>query len=125
MAYIKYNMGLVKLPMKYVNSLHILIIGASLVYIGYFQNKSPLWIYYLLGLLGLTIIFLVPLPNLDFTNMRNLLYIVHYILFIPGFIALAYYGLKQKINKETYVSLGFVGLFIIIYHLYKLIMRII
>ena len=118
-------MGLLKLPMKYVNSLHILVIGASLVYIGYFQNKSPLWIYYLLGLLGLTIIFLVPLPNLDFTNMRNLLYIVHYILFIPGFIALAYYGLKQKINKETYVSLGFVGLFIIIYHLYKLIMRII
>lgn len=116
-------MGLLKLPMNYVNSIHILIIGASLVYIGYFQNKSPLWIYYLLGLLGLAIILFVPLPNLDFTNMRNLLYIVHYILFIPGFLALAYYGLQQKINKETYVSLGFVGLFIIIYHLYKLIMR--
>jgi len=116
-------MGLVKLPMKYVNSLHILVIGASLVYIGYFQNKSPSWIYYLLGLLGLIIIFLVPLPNLDFTNMRNLLYIAHYILFIPGFLALAYFGLQQKISKETFVSLGFIGLFIIIYHLYKLIIR--
>ena len=116
-------MGILKLPMKYVNSLHILVIGAALVYIGYFQNKSPLWIYYLLGLLGLTIVFLVPLPNLDFTNMRNLLYIAHYILFIPGFLALAYFGLQQKISKETYVSLGFVGAFIIIYHLYKLIIR--
>ena len=118
-------MGIANLPMKYVNLLHILIIGASLVYIGYFQNKSPRWIYYLLGLLGLTIIFLVPFPKLDFTNMRNLLYSAHYILFIPGFIALAYYGLKQKINKETYVTLGFIGIFIIIYHLYKLITRIV
>ena len=117
-------MSIVKLPMKYVNILHILVIGALLVYIGYFQHKSPTPIYYALGLLGLTIIFLLPLPNLDFTNMRNVLYIIHYILFIPGFIALAYYGLKQKINKETYISLGFVGAFIIIYHLYKLIIRI-
>ena len=118
-------MGILKLPMKYVNIIHILVIGATLVYIGYFQNKSPPWIYYLLGLLGLIIILLVPVPNLDFTNMRNILYSAHYILFIPGFIALAYYGLQHKINKETYVSLGFVGIFIIIYHLYKLITRII
>ena len=118
-------MGIANLPMKYVNLLHILIIGASLVYIGYFQNKSPTWIYYLLGFLGLTIIFLVPFPKLDFTNMRNLLYIIHYILFIPSFIALAYFGLKQRINAETYVALGFIGIFIIIYHLYKLIIRII
>lgn len=112
-------MGLLKLPMKYVNLLHILVIGASLAYIGYFQHKSPQWIYYLLGLLGLTIILLVPVPNLDFSNMRNILYSAHYILFIPGFIALAYYGLQNKLTKETYVLLGFVGLFIIIYHLYK------
>ena len=118
-------MGLLKMPMKYVNILHILVIGASLAYIGYFQNSSPKWIYYLLGLLGLTIILLVPLPNLDFSNVRNILYIIHYILFIPCFIALAYYGLQRKINKETYVSLGFIGIFIIIYHLYKLITRII
>jgi len=116
-------MGILNLPMKYVNILHILIIGASLVYIGYFQNKSAKPIYYLLGLLGLAIVFFVPLPKLDFTNMRNLLYIAHYILFIPGFLALAYFGLQQKISKETYISLGFVGLFIIIYHLYKLIIR--
>ena len=49
-------MSIVKLPMKYVNILHILIIGALLVYIGYFQHKSPTPIYYALGLLGLTII---------------------------------------------------------------------
>jgi hypothetical protein len=117
-------MGIINLPMKYVNLLHILVIGASLVYIGYFQNKSAKLIYYLLGLLGLAIIFFVPFPNLDFTNMRNLLYIAHYILFIPGFLALAYFGLQQKLTKETYITLGFIGLFIIIYHLYKLIVRI-
>ena len=117
-------MGILKLPMKYVNVLHILVIGTALVYIGYFQNESPSWIYYLLGLLGLIIILLVPVPNLDFTNMRNVLYSAHYILFIPGFIALTYYGLQRKINKETYVALGFVGIFIVIYHLYKLITRI-
>jgi hypothetical protein len=117
-------MGILTLPMKYVNILHILVIGASLVYIGYFQNKSTKSIYYLLGLLGLAIVFFVPFPKLDFTNMRNLLYIAHYILFIPGFLALAYFGLQQKINKETYSTLGFVGSFIIIYHLYKLIVRV-
>ena len=117
-------MSLFYLPMKYVNSLHIFVIGAALVYISYFQNKSPFWIYYLLILLGLGIIFLVPVPNLDFTNMRNVLYIIHYILFIPGFIALAYYGLQQKITKDTYIAVGFIGIFIIMYHLYKLILRI-
>jgi hypothetical protein len=116
-------MGIINLQMKYVNILHILVIGASLVYIGYFQNKSKKPIYYLLGLLGLAIVFFVPFPKLDFTNMRNLLYIAHYILFIPGFLALAYFGLQQKISKETYITLGFVGAFIIIYHLYKLIIR--
>jgi len=117
-------MGIINLPMKYVNLLHILVIGASLVYIGYFQNKSFKPIYYLLGLLGLAIVLFVPFPSLDFTNMRNLLYITHYILFIPGFLALAYFGLQQKLTKETYITLGFIGLFIIIYHLYKLIVRI-
>jgi len=117
-------MGIINLPMKYVNILHILVIGASLVYIGYFQNKSAKPIYYLLGLLGLAIVLFVPVPNFDFTNMRNLLYIAHYILFIPGFLALAYFGLQQKLTKETYITLGFIGAFIIIYHLYKLIVRI-
>jgi hypothetical protein len=117
-------MGILNLQMKYVNILHILVIGASLVYIGYFQNKSAKSIYYLLGLLGLAIVLFVPFPNFDFTNMRNLLYIAHYILFIPGFLALAYFGLQQKLSKETYITLGFIGLFIIIYHLYKLIVRI-
>jgi hypothetical protein len=117
-------MGIINLQMKYVNILHILVIGASLVYIGYFQNKSAKPIYYLLGLLGLAIVLFVPFPNLDFTNMRNLLYITHYILFIPGFLALAYFGLQQKLSKETYSTLGFIGAFIIIYHLYKLIVRI-
>jgi len=117
-------MGILNLSMKYVNILHILVIGASLVYIGYFQNKSAKPIYYLLGLLGLVIVLFVPFPSFDFTNMRNLLYIVHYILFIPGFLALAYFGLQNKLSKETYITLGFIGLFIIIYHLYKLIIRI-
>ena len=44
-------MGLLQLPMKYVNMIHIFVIGASLVYISYFQNKSQFWIYYLLILL--------------------------------------------------------------------------
>ena len=117
-------MSLLNLPMKYVNSLHIFVIGAALVYISYFQNKSPFWIYYLLVLLGLCILFLVPFPNLEFTNFRNVLYIMHYILFIPGFIALAYYGLQHKLSSDTYVALGFIGTFIIMYHLYKLILRI-
>ena len=109
--------------MKYVNMLHIFVIGALLVYIGYFKAKSPRPIYYVLGLLGLAIILFVPFPSLDFTNLRNVLYIAHYILFIPGFIALAYFGLQNKLTKETYRALGFVGAFIIIYHLYKLITR--
>ena len=117
-------MSLLNLPMKYVNSLHIFVIGAALVYISYFQNKSQFWIYYLLILLGLGIIFLVPLPTIDFTNVRNVLYIIHYILFIPGFIALAYFGLQHKLSSESYVALGFIGIFIIMYHLYKLILRI-
>jgi len=117
-------MGILNLPMKYVNLLHILVIGASLVYIAYFQDKSARQIYYLLGLLGLVIVLFVPFPSFDFTNMRNILYIAHYILFIPGFLALAYFGLQQKLSKETYITLGFIGLFIIIYHLYKLIVRI-
>ena len=76
--------SLLYLPMKYVNILHILVIGASLVYISYYQSKSNVWIYYLLGLLGLCIVLFVPFPNLELTNFRNLLYIAHYTLFILG-----------------------------------------
>jgi len=116
---------MIPLNMKFVNIMHILVIGASLTYIGYVQNKSPQWIYYLIGLLGLGIIFSVHFPTLDFNNSRNLLYIAHYLLFIPGFLAIAYFGLKNKINKETYILLGFIGAFIIAYHAYKLIKRLI
>lgn len=116
---------MILLNMKFVNIMHILIIGASLTYIGYAQNKSPKWIYYLIGLLGLGIIFSVHFPTLNFSNSRNLLYIAHYLLFIPGFLAIAYFGLKNKINKETYILLGFIGAFIIAYHAYKLIKRLI
>ena len=116
-------MSIVRLGMKYVNILHILVIGALLVYISYFQTKSARPIYYALGVLGLAIVLFVPFPTLDFTNLRNVLYIAHYILFIPGFIALAYFGLQNKLTKETYRALGFIGAFIIIYHLYKLFTR--
>jgi hypothetical protein len=116
--------SLLHLPMKYVNILHILVIGTSLLYISYYQSKTPFYIYYLLIVLGLCIILFVPIPNLELTNFRNVLYITHYVLFIPGFLALAYYGLQNKLSKDTYSALGFIGLFIIMYHLYKLIIRI-
>ena len=116
--------SLLYLPMKYVNIMHILIIGASLVYISYYQSKTPFWIYYLLIVLSLGIVLFVPIPNLDLTNFRNLLYIAHYILFIPGFIALAYFGLHNKLTNDSYVALGFIGTFVIMYHLYKLLFRI-
>ncbi len=74
-------MSLLYLPMKYVNIAHILIIGASLIYISYYQSKTPFWIYYLLIVLSLGIVLFVPIPNLELTNFRNVLYIAHYILF--------------------------------------------
>lgn len=114
---------MIRLELKYVNIMHIFIIGACLAYIGYFQNNSPKWIYYLIGLLGLGIIFIVPFPDKDYTIIRNLLYFIHYLLFIPSFLAISYFGIYNKLSKETYILLGFVGLFIITYHSYKLFTR--
>ena len=112
----------IRLDYNIVNLIHILLIGSILILIGYLKKDTNKNIYYILSFLASLIIIFVPIPKLQL-NYRNILYIFHYLVALPGFLAISYFGIKKNITPETYNAIGFLGIFIIIYHLFKLLKR--
>lgn len=102
-----------------VNLVHIFIQGLLLVYIGYKKNETPKFIYYILGGLALLIPFSIHKPGLH-TSYWNLINVFHYLFVMPLFLYIAY---QQKFTDDGYNNLLILGIIIIVYHLLKLIMR--
>ena len=112
------------LEMKYINLMHILVQGLLLTYIGYNKNNTPKFIYIIIGILALLIPFYNHLPRLSFSYW-NLVNILHYLIIIPSFLYVAYYGYQKKLTENIYNNLFISGIIIMIYHSYKLYKRII
>jgi len=101
--------------LKTNNLIHIFIQGLLLTYIGYMKNKTHKYVFYLLGLIALTIPAVVHLPNFQL-NYWNMIAWLHYIGIMPLLLYIAY---KQKLSKDSYQNLFIFGIIIIIYHSYK------
>ena len=104
------------LNLAHINLIHALLIGTVLIYIGHYKEKSNHLAYYLLGLLAISIVILVPLPQNLGLGYWNLIHITHYLIFLPWLLYIAYY---QKVNAEHYDTIFITGVFIVIYHAYK------
>jgi len=103
-----------------INLVHILIQGSLLVFIGYKKEKTPKFIFYILALLALLIPFSIYRPSTSISYW-NLVNIMHYLFVMPLFLYIAY---KQKFTKEIYENIFIFGIIVIVYHLYKLFIRI-
>ena len=107
------------LEIKYINLMHILVQGLLLTYVGYMKNNTPKFIYYIIGILALLIPFYNHLPRFSFSYW-NLINILHYIIIIPSFIYIAYYGYYNKLTTNNYNNLFIIGIITMLYHSYKL-----
>ena len=112
-----------RLEMKYINLMHILIQGLLLTYIGYKKNDSPKFLYVIIGIFALSIPFYNHLPRLSL-GYWNLINIFHYLIIIPLFLYIAYYGYNKKLTNNNFNNLFISGIIIMIYHSYKLYKRV-
>ena len=112
------------LDIKIINLIHILFQGLLFFYIGLMKNKTNTIAYWLLLLLTLSIVLLVPIPKNFKITYWNAIKISHYIIFLPLLLYLSYLGLyKKNISNNVYDFLAILGIFIILYHSYKLYQR--
>lgn len=111
---------LLGLGIKEINLIHVFVIGVVLMYIGKKKNESNKFAFYLLGLLALSIPFMVHLPKKIGFNYWTAIAYSHYLLFLPWFLYLSY---TQNIKNEEGDNLFITGLVISVYHLYKALTR--
>ena len=110
--------------MKLVNAMHIFIIGSLLAMIGFLREKSPKPLFYAVGVMGLAIFFLVPMPDLSLF-LRNFVRWSHYLFIMPILLYASYIGIQsKKLDSNVYDIYLWTGLFIIVYHAFKLVKRI-
>ena len=62
-----------KLKMKYINLYHAIVIGTTLMYIGYKKEETHKYIFYLIGLETCMIPIFVNLPSLTIMNIGQTL----------------------------------------------------
>jgi hypothetical protein len=101
--------------MYQINLFHVLVTGATLVYIGNKKNDASAWAFYLIGLLACCIPLLVHTPRLEL-GYWPLIYIMHYFVILPSLLYIAY---TQKLSDGQYNTALTTGLFVMGYHSYK------
>ena len=101
---------------SHINVFHVLVVGSLLAYIGKKKNNTNKYVFYTLGAISLLIPLSINLPN-SRLSYWNIIKLLHYLLFLPGLLYIAYY---QNFSEEVYNNMFISGIIIIIYHLYKL-----
>lgn len=99
---------------------HIILVYAFLMYIGLKRNKTPIWIYHLMIIIGITLIIYHVYRLLTKGLQDPLWNYLHIIIFAP---LLIYIGYKQKKTSRVYydliLTLAFGSLGINGYYLFK------
>ena len=106
--------------MKIMNLIHVFTIGALLIYIGSMQNRTPKWAFYTLYVLCGLMILLIGVPTKPAFSYWSAIHWSHYLIFLPLLLYIAY---QQKFSKQVYQAMVGVGLVIVVYHIYKFILR--
>jgi len=115
-----------QLSMSKVNLLHIFVQSMILIYIGYTGKVTSDYAYLALMATALLIPVLVPAPNFEEKNGRNITQLLHYLVILPFFTYIAYMGYYERsLSDTTYFILLALGIFIFIYHVYKFFTRLV
>ena len=116
----------VQLSMPKVNLLHIFVQSMILIYIGYTGKVTSDYAYLALMATALLIPLLVPAPNFEEKNGRNMNQLFHYLIVLPFFTYIAYMGYYERnLSDTTYFILFVLGIFIFLYHGYKFLTRLV
>lgn len=100
-----------------INYFHILLVGPLLTYIGYNATNNNPEVYKLLFLLTLLIFILVRPPNLKL-NYRNIINLVHYLVWPTFFIWIGYY--QNNLPNYMFDIIKYLGISVIGIHYYFL-----
>ena len=115
------------LDLKTTNAFHVLVIGVVFLLIGILKENTYKGLYILLALLALCIPILMPIPGLRLTYWSTIK-ALHWLVFLPAILYFAWLGYKLENKKgfseDTYNIVLFLGIFIILYHSYKLYIRV-
>ena len=115
------------LDLKTTNTIHIFIIGVVFLLIGILKENTYKGLYILLALLALCIPILMPIPGLRLTYW-SMIKALHWLVFLPAILYFSWLGYKLENKKgfseDTYNIVLFLGIFIILYHSYKLYIRV-
>jgi hypothetical protein len=112
-----------KLDLKTTNAIHVFVIGVIFVLIGLLKDRTYKAIYVVLALLALCIPIVMPIPQLSITYWSSI-QILHWLVFLPALLYFSWLGFntknKKSLTEDTYNIVLFLGLFIILYHGYRL-----
>ena len=109
-------MSFIRLDSKLVSLLHIFIIGVILMLIGYYQEKYVNLLFYALIALVVAMFVFMPFPAFTSLNYFEMIKVFHYFVILPILAMIVYYGLNHSLSKNAYYAIGFLGLFVAIYH---------
>ena len=104
-----------RMSLAQVNLMHVVVIGPLLYAIGHYEDKTPNFLYTALGLLAITIPFVVRIPKAELTY-RSIINAVHYVFWIALFGYVAYMG--NTTPNYLYMILKLLGITVIAIHLY-------
>lgn len=115
------------LDLKTTNTIHIFIIGVVFLLIGILKENTYKGLYILLALLALCIPILMPIPGLRLSYWSTIK-ALHWLVFLPAILYFSWLGYalenKKGFSEDTYNIVLFLGIFIILYHSYKLYIRV-
>lgn len=112
-----------EVDMKIVNTFHVLVVGSVLSAIGVLGEDTPIYVYYFLLFLAMSIVLVVPFPSFA-RDSTNIIRAAHYVAMMPFLLFISYLGITSKsLSSQTYDVYSAVGGFVIVYHLYKLTKR--
>ena len=108
-----------QIPMKWINMIHVLLFGITLVYVGLKKERTPSWVHKLFYVYAACIPLLVGFPSFSLGYWQIIKW-AHYLVLLPFFI---YLGYQTSYSNEAYQGLLGMGVLLIIYHCYKFFIR--
>ena len=115
------------LDLKTTNAFHVFVIGVVFLLIGILKENTYKALYILLALLALCIPIVMPIPRLSITYWSTIK-ALHWLVFLPAILYFSWLGYKLEnkngFSEDTYNIVLFLGIFIILYHSYKLYIRV-
>ena len=96
--------------------MHVFLVGPLLMYIGNKQSNTPNSVFYSLATLTIMLPFIITLPWKGKMTYRFFVNILHYLIWAPLFIYIAYKG--NKLESYWWPLIQLLGISVISIHIF-------